>query len=76
VYNKKKKGYIMITTNDIKNAKQKCYSIYQDLQATMAGASMCDVDTLETQFTEICAEFGLNFEDTYDWCENQHSSSY
>ena len=41
----------MITTNDIENAKQKCYSIYQDLQATLAGQSMTDVDTLENQFS-------------------------
>ena len=27
----------MVTTNDIKNAKQTCYSIYQDLQAILAG---------------------------------------
>ena len=66
----------MITTNDIKNAKQKCYSIYQDLQATLAGQSMTDVDTLENQFNEICAEFGLNVEDTYEWSENNHSASY
>ena len=36
----------MITTNDIENAKQKCYSIYQDLQATLAGQSMTDVEHL------------------------------
>tara|TARA_X000001036_G_scaffold394718_1_gene395224 strand:- start:44 stop:250 length:207 start_codon:yes stop_codon:yes gene_type:complete len=65
----------MVTTNDIKNAKQTCYSIYQDLQAILAGQSMTDVDTLENQFDEICAEFGLNVEDTYEWCENNHSAS-
>tara|TARA_B100000902_G_scaffold383522_1_gene422477 strand:+ start:715 stop:921 length:207 start_codon:yes stop_codon:yes gene_type:complete len=64
----------MITTNDINKAKQKCYSIYLDLQATMAGQSMSDVDTLETNFSEVCSEFGLNIEDTYEWCENQHES--
>ena len=64
----------MITTNDIEKAKQKCYSIYLDLQATMAGQSMSDVDTLETNFSEVCSEFGLNIEDTYEWCENQHES--
>ena len=31
-----------------------------------------DVNTLENQFNEVCAEFGLNIEDTYEWCENQH----
>ena len=24
----------------------------------------------------ICEEFGLNIEDTYEWCENNHSASY
>ena len=66
----------MITTNDIKNAKQTCYSIYQDLQAILAGQSMTDVDTLENQFNEVCAEFGLNIKDTYEWCENQHEGMF
>ena len=60
----------MFNKNDIIQAKNKCYSIYQDLQATLAGNSMCDVDSLESQFVEVCAEFGLNIEDTYEWCEN------
>ena len=62
----------MVTTNDLEKARQKCYSIYLDLQATLAGQSMSDVDTLENQFNEVCAEFGLNIEETYEWCENQH----
>mgnify|MGYP003316766641 FL=1 len=37
---------------------------------------MTDVDTLENQFNEICSEFGLDVEDTYEWCENNHSASY
>ena len=56
-YTKSKKEENMITTNDIEKAKQTCYSIYQDLQAIMAGQSMTDVDTLENQFKEVCAEF-------------------
>ena len=68
--------FLGITENDIEKAKQTCYSIYQDLQAILAGQSMTDVDTLENQFNEICAEFGLNVEDTYEWCENNHSASY
>ena len=66
----------LITIHDIEDAILKCYSIYQDLQATLAGQSMTDVDTLENQFSEICSEFGLNVEDTYEWCENNHSASY
>ena len=66
----------MVTTNDLENAKQKCYSIYQDLQATLAGQSMTDVNTLENQFNEVCAEFGLNIEETYEWCENQHEGMF
>tara|TARA_B100001063_G_C16353098_1_gene352327 strand:+ start:180 stop:395 length:216 start_codon:yes stop_codon:yes gene_type:complete len=66
----------MITENDIEKAKQTCYSIYLDLQATLSGQSMTDVDTLENQFNEVCAEFGLNIQDTYEWCENQHDGMF
>ena len=66
----------MVTTNDLEKARQKCYSIYLDLQATLAGQSMIDVDTLENQFNEVCAEFGLNIEETYEWCENQHEGMF
>ena len=37
---------------------------------------MSDVDTLENQFNEVCAEFGLNSEETYEWCENQHEGMF
>jgi len=70
------KGNTMTIKNDIEMAKQKCYSIYLDLQATLAGQSMCDPDTLENQFNEVCAEFGLNIEDIYEWCENQHEGMF
>ena len=66
----------MITTNDIKNAKLKCYSIYEDLQSSLAGNSMTDPSVLEEQFTEICSEFGLNVEDTYEWCEFRNESTF
>ena len=66
----------MITENDIEKAKQTCYSIYLDLQATLSGQSMTDVDTFENQFNEVCAEFGLNIQDTYEWCENQHDGMF
>ena len=66
----------MVTQNDIEKAKQTCYSIYLDLQATLAGQSMTDVDTLENQFNEVCAEFGLNVEDTWEECENQHEGLF
>ena len=66
----------MVTTNDLEKARQKCYSIYLDLQATLAGQSMSDVDTLENQFNEVCAEFGLKIEETYEWCENQHEGMF
>ena len=64
----------MITTNDIEKAKQQCYYIYQEFQATMAGQTMSDTDALENHFSEVCSEFGLNIEDTWEWCENQHES--
>ena len=61
----------MITQNDIEKARQTCYSIYEKYQSTMAGNSDEDTDKLENNFNEICAEFGLNIEDTWEWCENQ-----
>ena len=66
----------MITTNDIKNAKEQCYYIYQEFQAAMAGQTMSDTDALENHFNEICSEFGLNIENTWEECENMHSASY
>ena len=62
----------MITTNDINNAKQKCYQIYETYQATLAGQLGHDLAELQDSFEEICAEFGLNIEDTWEECENQH----
>ena len=61
----------MFTTNDLENARQTCYSIYEKYQATMAGNLDGDTDKLESEFNEICTEFGLNIEDTWEWCEKQ-----
>ena len=57
----------MITNNDIKNAK---------LKSSLAGNSMTDPCVLEEQFNEICSEFGLNVEDTYEWCEFRNESTF
>ena len=62
----------MITTNDIEKAKQSCYHLYERYQATMAGQLGHDLAELQDTFEEICGEFGLNIEDTWEECENQH----
>ena len=68
--------YNMITQNDIEKAKQSCYHLYERYQATMAGQLGHDLAELQDDFEEICAEFGLNIEDTWEECENNHSASY
>ena len=45
-----------LTTNDIIKLENQAFSVYQDLQATLAGQSMSDVDTLENNFNEIADE--------------------
>ena len=66
----------MITTNDIEQAKQDCFNIYLDYQAVLAGQSNELEECLQDDFEEKCAEFGLNVEETWEWCEDQHSASY
>ena len=68
--------YNMITQNDIEKAKHSCYHLYERYQATMAGQLGHDLAELQDDFEEICAEFGLNIEDTWEECENNHSASY
>ena len=65
----------MITQNDIEKAKQSCYHLYERYQATMAGQLGHDLAELQDDFEDICAEFGLNIEDTWEECENNHSAS-
>ena len=62
----------MITTNDINNAKQKCYQIYETYQATMAGQLNDDIGELESKFNEIACEMGVDYSDLWEEFENEH----
>ena len=58
-----------LTTNDIIKLENQAFSVYQDLQATLAGQSMSDVDTLENNFNEIADDLGVSSEDLWDKME-------
>ena len=60
---------MILTTNDIIKLENQAFSIYQDLQATLAGQSMSDVDTLENNFNEIADDLGVSSEDLWDKME-------
>ena len=64
-----------LTVNDLKKMRNNAWDIYQRYQATMAGQLGHDLAELQDTFEEICAEFGLNIEDTWEECENMHSAS-
>ena len=63
---------MILTVNDINKMKNNAWDIYQRYQATMAGQLGHDLAELQDDFEDICAEFGLNIEDTWEECENQH----
>ena len=68
-----KKGLIMVLTyDDIIKKENEAFAIYQDLQATLAGQSLCDVDVLESDFNEIADDLGTNTEDLYEKMESFH----
>tara|TARA_Y100001937_G_scaffold24219_1_gene34840 strand:+ start:7641 stop:7850 length:210 start_codon:yes stop_codon:yes gene_type:complete len=61
-----------LTYNDIVKKENEAFAIYQDLQATLAGQSMSDVDTLEVNFNEIADDLGTSAEDLWDKMECFH----
>ena len=63
---------MILTTNDIIKLENQAFSVYQDLQATLAGQSMSDVDTLEDNFNEIADDLGVSSEDLWDKMECFH----
>ena len=67
---------MILTVNDINKMRNNAWDIYQRYQATMAGQLGHDLAELQDDFEEISAEFGLNIEDTWEECENNHSASY
>ena len=62
----------MVTTNDLENARQTCYSIYEKYQSTMAGNLDGDTDKLESEFNEIACEMGVEYSDLWEEFENEH----
>ena len=61
-----------LTTNDVIKLENQAFSVYQDLQATLAGQSMSDVDTLENNFNEIADDLGVSSEDLWEKMECFH----
>ena len=63
-----------LNTNDIEKLENKAFSIYQDVQATLAGQSLSDVDTLEDDFNEVADDLGVSSEDLWEKMENYHEN--
>ncbi len=60
----------MTLTNEQKiNLENQAFSVWQDLQATLAGQSMSDVDTLEDNFNTIADELNTSSEDLWEKME-------
>ena len=52
--------------------ENQAFSVYQDLQATLAGQSISDVDTLEDNFNTIADDLGVSSEDLWEKMECFH----
>ena len=63
---------MILTYNDIVKKEKEAFAIYQDLQATLAGQSLSDVDVLESDFNEIADDLGTSAEDLYEKMESFH----
>ena len=61
-----------LTNEQIIDLENQAFSVYQDLQATLAGQSMSDVDTLEDNFNTIADELNTSSEDLWDKMECFH----
>ncbi len=61
-----------LTNEQIINLENQAFSVYQDLQATLAGQSMSDVDTLEDNFNTIADELNTSSEDLWEKMECFH----
>ena len=60
----------MTLTNTQKiELENQAFSVYQDLQATLAGQSISDVDTLEDNFNTIADDLGVSSEDLWEKME-------
>jgi len=61
-----------LTNTQTINLENQAFSVYQDLQATLAGQSISDVDTLEDNFNTIADDLGVSSEDLWEKMECFH----
>ena len=58
-----------LTNTQTINLENQAFSVYQDLQATLAGQSISDVDTLEDTFNTIAGMLEVSSEDLWEKME-------
>ncbi len=61
-----------LTNTQTIELENEAFSVYQDLQATLAGQSISDVDTLEDNFNTIADDLGVSSEDLWEKMECFH----
>jgi len=61
-----------LTNTQTIELENQAFSVYQDLQATLAGQSISDVDTLEDNFNTIADDLGVSSEDLWEKMECFH----
>ena len=61
-----------LTNTQTINLENQAFSAYQDLQATLAGQSISDVDTLEDTFNTIAGMLEVSSEDLWEKMECFH----
>jgi len=61
-----------LTNTQTINLENQAFSVYQDLQATLAGQSISDVDTLEDTFNTIAGMLEVSSEDLWEKMECFH----
>ncbi len=58
-----------LTNTQTIELENQAFSVYQDLQATLAGQSISDVDTLEDTFNTIAGMLEVSSEDLWEKME-------
>lgn len=61
-----------LTNTQTIELENQAFSVYQDLQATLAGQSISDVDTLEDTFNTIAGMLEVSSEDLWEKMECFH----
>ena len=65
-----------LTVNYVNKMRTNACNIYERYQATMAGEINDDIGELESKFSEIACELGVNCSDLWEDFENYHSAKY